>query len=338
MKVSVVIVNWNGKKYLERNLPFLWKQTYRDYEVILVDNGSNDGSVDFVGEHFPQAHIIRNDTNLGFSLANNIAIQQSSAKFIATLNNDVRVTPQWLAELIRTAEPDKDVGMCASKILFQHRPYLIDSAGITVDRIGTAWNRHNGEPDTTQDVEPTEVFGACAAAALYRREMLDQIGLFDEDLFAFYEDVDLAWRARLAGWRCFYVPTATAYHTHSGTAGEGSPLKRYLIGRNKVWVTLKNYPSPQLYYYLPLMLAYDAMSVAYALLWNRDGHLLRGKIHSLAGLLKMLKKRREIQKNRWVPFSEVERYMDPLPSPIGVLRRHKRLQEILRYAGPIEGS
>lgn len=323
---------------MERNLPFLWKQTYTDYEVVLVDNGSNDGSVEFVEKHFPHIRIIRNDTNLGFSAANNIAIRQSSAEFIAALNNDVRVSPQWLAELVRTAETDENVGMWASKILFLHRPYLIDSAGITVDRIGAAWNRDNGEPDTTEDVEPTEVFGGCAAAVLYRRQMLDQIGLFDEDLFAFYEDVDLAWRARLAGWRCLYVPTARAYHTHSGTAAEGSPLKRYLIGRNKVWVTLKNYPSPQLYYYLPLMLAYDAMSIAYALLWDRDGHLLWGKTYALAGLLKMLKKRREIQKNRRVAFSQVERYMDPLQSPIGVLRRHKRLQEILRYAHPIEGS
>ncbi len=339
MKVSVVIVNWNGKGYLETSLPFLSKQTYADYEIILVDNGSSDGSADFVSEHFPQVQVIRNDTNLGFGAANNIAIQQSSARFIATVNNDTRVSTQWLGELVRAAEEtDRDVGMYASKILFHHLPYLIDSAGITVDRIGTAWNRSSGELDATDDVEPIEVFGACAAAALYRREMLNEIGLFDENLFAFYEDVDLAWRARLAGWRCLLVPTATVYHTHSGTARKDPPLKSYLMSRNKSWVTLKNYPSPQLYYCLPLMLGYDAMSIAYALLWKRDGQSAWGKIHSLAGLLNILKKRREIQNKRRVSFSELGNYMDPLESPIGVLRRHKRLQEILGLADSIESS
>ncbi|MCK4470571.1 MAG: glycosyltransferase family 2 protein, partial [Anaerolineae bacterium] len=156
-RVSVVILNWNGRRYLEDCLTSLQDQTFTDFDVILVDNGSTDGSVEWVAERFPQVRVIRNETNVGFAAGNNQAIRASQAEFVATLNNDTRVEPDWLAMLIAAAEEDPTVGMCASKMLFADRPEIINSTGINLDPIGIAWDRRGGEPDDRQETEPVEV-------------------------------------------------------------------------------------------------------------------------------------------------------------------------------------
>ncbi|MFQ6059195.1 MAG: glycosyltransferase family 2 protein [Anaerolineae bacterium] len=322
---SIIILNWNGRPYLEGCLSSVMAQTYPDFEVVLVDNGSTDGSTEFVARRFPQVRIIRHDENLGFAAGNNAAIRATRSLYIATLNNDARAEPAWLAELVEAMESDAQVGMCASKMLYAHRPEVIDSAGLSPDVAGIAWNRRWGERDRGDDAGPMEVFGACAGAALYRRAMLDQIGLFDEDFFAYLEDADLAWRARLAGWKCLYVPTAVAHHVHSATGGVGSPFKNYLLGRNKIWTIVKNYPGPQLFCYLPLIVAYDLAAVAYGLLVRGDMSPLRGRLAALHALPTMWRKRRAIQRQRVVPFADLARHMSPLQSPLSVLRRARSL-------------
>ena len=327
-KVSVIILNWNGRRYLDDCLTSLQAQTYTDFEVILVDNGSTDGSVEWVAEHFPQVRMICNETNVGFAAGNNQAICASQAEFVVTLNNDTRVELDWLASLVAVAEEDPSVGMCASKMLFADRPEIINSTGISLDPVGIAWDRRGGEWDDEQETELVEIFGPCAGAALYRRTMLDQIGLFDERFFAYLGDVDLAWRARLAGFRCLHVPQARVYHVHSATAGEGSPFKNRLLGRNKVWVIAKNYgPAERLLLYLPLIVLYDLAAVVYALVVRRDASSLQGRLEGLRGLPGVWRRRREVQALRQENWGQPwHRHLSPLIPPWRVPARYRHLE------------
>lgn len=325
-RVSVIVVNYNGKGYLEGCLISLAKQTYPNYEIVLVDNASSDGSIEWAARHLPQAKILRNPHNLGFAAANNQAIASTQSEFVALLNNDVEVEPTWLEELTRGAELSPCIGMCASKILFYHHRDRIDSAGIEVDLAGIAWNRANGARDEGGQEVQEEVFGSSAAAALYRRVMLEEIGLFDTDFFAYLEDADLAWRARLAGWRCIYVPRARVYHHHSASAGQLNPSKGFLLGRNKVWCIAKNYPTLPLLLLWPLILFYDLLSLLYSLS-RGDLDPLRGRMEGVRKLGIALAKRDRIQRR-----AHVWRLAAP-KSLFYLFKRQRRLEILLNQAG-----
>jgi GT2 family glycosyltransferase len=327
-RISVIVLNWNGRAHLERCLGSLQAQTYPDFEVVVVDNGSTDGSPELVAQRFPAVRLLRHATNLGFAAGNNAGFRATSSEFVATLNNDAWAEPTWLAELLQAMERHPRVGTCASKMLLASRPGTLDSAGIIADRAGITWNRRNCEPDTGEGEAPTEVFGACAGAALYRRAMLEDVGLFCEDFFCYLEDADLAWRARLRGWRCLYVPTAVVHHAHSATGREGSAFKNRLLGRNKVWLIARNYPSPQVWLHLPVIAAYDAAAVAYHLLARRDTSPLQGRVAGLRGLPRALRQRRDIQARRTVPWPELATHLSPLPNPLQVLRAHRGLPRV----------
>jgi GT2 family glycosyltransferase len=289
--VTVIIPNWNGRPLLEQYLPALAAQTYGDFNIIVVDNGSRDGSAAWLAEQWPSVQVMHNESNLGFAAANNMAIRATRDEFIVTLNNDVRTEPDWLAELVAAA--NVGAGMVASRILLATHIGKLDSAGIEVDRAGVARNRGWGQPAANAGVGAT-VFGPSGAAALYRRSMLDEIGLFDEDFFAYYEDVDLAWRGQWAGWQCLYAPMAVAHHVHSATSVQGSPFKTRLLARNRIWAWLKNYPFPQLLWYCPAIWTHDLLSLGLALASGRFQGALEGRAQALKGLPRMLAKRREI--------------------------------------------
>lgn len=310
-KVTIVIPNWNGRPHLQRCLPAVLAQTYSHFEVVIVDNASTDGSVDLVRDQFSQVHLIVNESNLGFAEANNIAIRATSAPYIATLNNDTRIEATWLSELVNSMASDSGVGMAASKILYMQPPYLVDSAGIEVSRAGLAQNRYNGMHENSVEIEPYEVFGPSAAAALYRRAMLDEIGLFDESYFAYHEDTDLAWRARLMGWRCLYVPTARVYHAHSATSRQGSPFKRYLLARNGLWTIFKNYPSPGFWLYLPEIVFYNLLSIIYRVILERSWSPVSGSLAALGQMPKVFRQRRLIQNQRCVSSQYMRNLMSP---------------------------
>lgn len=289
--VSVIVVNYNGLRFLQKCLDSLLAQSYKNMEVVLVDNCSADGSTSFVKANYPSVRLIENDANLGFALANNIGIQSSHGELIATLNNDTEVTPRWLGSLVQAATNDDGVGMCASKMLFMKSPGIIDSTGICISRSGACWDRGMFESDSGQYASG-EVFGPCAGAALYKKKMLDEIGLFDEDFFAYMEDVDLAFRGRLAGWKCLYVPEAVVYHFHGGTAGYGSEFTIYYGNRNIVWNVVKNYPMPMLLTSLPFIVCRNLAVIPY---YTARGHgvtILRSKADAVKGLPGILAKRR----------------------------------------------
>jgi len=288
-ETSVIITNWNGKQWLPTCLAALTQQTYRDFEIIFVDDGSTDGSAAWVVEHYPQVRLIEQKPHVGFAAANNIGIKAARGKYIVTLNNDTQPDENFLQALV-TGIIAPDVGMVAAQMRLWDAPQLLDSAGITVDWAGFGWNRGFGQPVAAWET-PQEVFGPCAGAALYRREMLDEIGLFDEDFYAYYEDVDLAWRARRAGWRCRYTPEAWVLHKHSATGRKFNRKKIFLLNRNRLWTIIKNYAAVDFLWVLPLIVFGDFLSLVKQLWQTKSPVPLRARWSAMLGAGKMWRKR-----------------------------------------------
>lgn len=295
--VSVVVVTWDGRDRLVRCLEALDRQQFRDFETLVVDNGSSDGSAELVAERWPAARLIVAPNNVGFAMGNNLAFDLAKGELVATLNNDAYAEPEWLGALVVELERAPAAGAVASRIVLASGPERLDSAGIEVDRLGTAHNRLLGQPVAMAE-EATVVFGASAAAALYRRAAVDRVGLFDEDFVSYYEDVDLAWRLRLAGWECRCAPAAIVRHEHSATGRTGSPLKEYLIGRNRIWSIAQSYPAPELWWWLPMIVGYDAITLAGKSALTRGSAPLRGRLAALRGLGRSIGKRRRFYRER----------------------------------------
>lgn len=245
--VSVVIVNFNRRDLLARAVDSVHAQSRKDVEIVVVDNGSVDGSMEYLRTiESENVRVVSLSTNQGFAGGCNAGIRPARGRFIVTLNNDAEASPRWLEELLKVAESDPSVGMCASKIVFHGDHGRIDKVGHLIYLDGLNHGRGSGEPDVGQFEREEEVLFPDGAAALYRREMLDGIGLFDETFFAYGDDADLGLRGRLAGWNCIYVPTAIVYHRHSATSGKFSAFKAFLIERNRIWVAVKIFPLPLL--------------------------------------------------------------------------------------------
>ena len=295
--VSIIIVNYNGKRFLDACLGSLYRQSYPATEILLVDNGSSDGSVAYVREHYPGVKAIETGENFGFARANNIGIEASRGEYVATLNNDTEVTPSWLSALVEAMQSDGRIGMCASKMLRMDDHGVIDSTGICISRSGACWDRGMFERDAGQYEKTEEVFGPCAGAALYRRAMLDEVGMFDEDFISYQEDTDLAFRGRLAGWKCLYVPKAAVYHVHGGTAGYVTDYTIYYGNRNIVWYPLKDFPAGLLLTSLPFIVGRSLGVIPYYMRRGRGATILRSKADAVKGVPKMLGKRRKSGKN-----------------------------------------
>ena len=310
MKVSVIVLNWNGKKYLPECLDSLGSQTLRDFEVVLVDNGSSDGSTDFVRERYPWVRLVALQENTGFAEGNNRGLKESTGEYVVTLNNDTRVMPDFLAELVRSAEADPRVGMSAAKMRNYFESDRIDAVGLKIGSNGLGYNIGVGETDAGK-YDGVAVFGPCGGAALYRRAMLDDVGFFDPDFFAYYEDFDLAWRGRLAGWQCAVAPRAVVYHVHSATSGEWSPFKVYQTHRNKWYVIIKNWPRGLLLRRLPGILAFDAAALLLAVLKGRGSAAVHARSDLLKSAKRLLEKRREVQARNKLSPPEIGELFSP---------------------------
>lgn len=311
--VSVIVLNWNGREFLGECLSSLQNQTYPSREVLLVDNGSEDSSVEWVKAHHDGAiRVIENRENLGFAKGCNIGIMASRGEYIALLNNDARADPHWIEELVTAAETDDRIGMCASKIYFADRPGVIENVGHLIYPDGLNRGRGRLELDHGQYSRQEEVFCPSGAAALYRRRMLEEIGLLDEDFFAYGEDADIGLRGRLAGWRCLYVPTAVVHHRYSATVGAYSLFKAFHVERNRIWITVKYLPARMLvvspfYSGVRLILqAYGALTgtgaagvcVRHYSRWELVKTLLVAYLAALRGIPRMWRKRKELRKLR----------------------------------------
>src|SRR2546427_7470999 len=242
--ISVIVVNWNGLGLLDECFESLARQTWRNKEFILVDNGSTDGSRELLmswAKRLPEAQTILLSTNTGFCKGNNIAFSRARGEWIALFNSDAVADPDWLKELMRYGDPTKRVGMLASKILFQNPEDVIDKVGHLIYWDGQNRGRGTMETDVGQYDQPEEILWPDACAAMYHRQLLEETGGFDETCFAFGDDADLGIRARLLGWKAWYVPSAVAYHRHSASFGVYSPLKVMLVERNRLLLAIKSF-------------------------------------------------------------------------------------------------
>jgi GT2 family glycosyltransferase/SAM-dependent methyltransferase len=306
--VSVIVVNWDRRELLRLCLLSLRAQTMRDFEVIVVDNGSRDGSVAMLREEFPEAAVIVNPRNLGFCAANNQGIARARGRYIALLNNDAEAGPRWLEALLEAIRAAPDVGMCASKILLHARPDIIDKVGHLIYPDGQNRGRGCGEIDRGQYDGLEEVLFPDGCAAFYDRRVFETVGAFDEDFFAYGDDAELGLRIRLAGWRCLYVPSAVAYHHHSSTLGRFSEERIVLVERNRIWLAVKLFPWRLLVlnkYYTAVRLATNALAAIRGQgeagsfagargWWALARCLLRAWGQAIKGLPRMLGKRREV--------------------------------------------
>jgi GT2 family glycosyltransferase len=312
-RLSVVIPHWNAQQFLPLCLAALRAQTYPDVEVIIVDNASHDGSQEYIKTHFPEMHLIELAHNRGFTGACNVGIAAATGEFIALLNNDTEVVPAWAAALVEGLQQHPAAGFAASRMMLFDRRDHFHAAGDFVRVDGQAGNRGVWELDQGQYDEPAWVFSACGGAAVYRRTMLEAIGALDDDFFFSLEDIDLAWRAQLAGYRCIYLPAARVYHMLS--ASGGGVTASYYAGRNSIWVLVKNYPRPLWRKYGRRILAQQARLALEALRAWRGAAArarLRGMLAALWGLPKMLRKRRHIQGQGRASLAYLESILVPL--------------------------
>jgi GT2 family glycosyltransferase len=318
-RASIVIVNYNGGALLRECAASVAAQTYRDFETIVVDNGSIDDSVAMAGGMLGDATIVRLQTNTGFARGNNLGIARATGELIVTLNNDARLAPTCLAELVAAADRHRDAGMFAPKILVSTDPTRIDSAGLLLFADGVYRPRGWQELDGPDFADEAEALFPCAAAALYRRSMLDDVGLFDEDYFLYLEDGDLGMRARLRGWSCWYVPRAVAWHLKSSTAGKHSAVKAYYVERNRIFNVIKHAPLPVIAV-SPLATLYRYVLQAFAALTGRGASggfvrdysrrellviLVRSYGAALRALPTMWRRRRAIQRRRRLSRREI---------------------------------
>ena len=309
--VSVVVLNWNGRHFLETCLSSLLRQTYPNYEIWLVDNGSEDGSVEYVQTHFPTVQVLALGHNTGFSAGNNAGMRAARGEYIALLNNDTEVDPRWIEAQVSALEDNRRAGSVASKLVFFDDRRVLDTAGNFFSIVGKGEKIGHGEIADERFGQRREVFAFCAGACLLRRSMLDEIGLFDEDFSpANYEDIDLAFRAQLYGYRCVYEPEAVVYHRVSATLGARNEKMYYLGNRNLEYVYFKNMPAPLLWKYGLLHLAYELVGLAYDSYHGYGRAVLRAKRDAWLNAPRLLQKRRELQRARRISAREVEELLD----------------------------
>ncbi|MFH1207291.1 MAG: glycosyltransferase family 2 protein [Patescibacteria group bacterium] len=316
--ISIIIVNWNGREHLDACLRSVFAQTYKDFEVIMVDNGSVDDSVSFVEKNFPDVQIIPLKRNTGFAEGNNVGIREalknSSIKYIVTLNNDTEVQADWLEQLIRVAQQDDRTGAVASKIKFFFERDKLDSTGdYLLPGTLKVITRGYGDIDKGQYDRIEECFSARAGAALYRREMLEDCELsgdyFDSHFFAYIEDSDLSIRARLRGWKIMYAPQAVVYHKVASTTKKLSYIfRRYHSGRNRLFTAIKDYPASL---WLKSMKGRESVDADYRMTIGENILIYTKIIGSLVvSWPRLLRQRRQIRRKRKVGNKEIKGWME----------------------------
>ncbi len=299
-RISVIIPNYNGRNILPACLDAILRQTRPPDEIIVVDDASTDDSPALVRQKYPQVNLVTLPVNGGFCRAANAGLRTATGDWLALLNNDTEAHPAWLAEMVAALEAHPDISFCASKILFHDRRNIVNSAGLFMRVDGVGRDIGYGCPDGPEFAIVRGVFGASGGAAIYSRAMLDDIGLFDEDLVAYGEDLDLSFRAQLRGYRCLYVPTAVVYHHGGATYKRNSATAVYYGSRNMLMVILKNMPSVLLRRYWPRMLAAQLYQVVYFTFKGLGWASVRGKMDALRRLRMILAKRKEIMQARRV--------------------------------------
>lgn len=310
--LSIVIPNWNGLKFLQTCLDALKRQTYTHLEVVIADNASSDGSQAFIKTNYPYVRLIELPENRGFTGACNAGMQAAQGELICLLNNDTEVDKGWAAAVVDAFAHHPEVGVVASKMLMFDQRDTIHTTGDFFTTEGKPGNRGVWQRDTGQYDREEYVFSACGGSSVYRREMLDKIGLLDDDFFFSLEDVDLGWRAQLTGWRCLYTPKAIVYHHLSATGG--GVTASFYDGRNLILLLMKNLPTPLWRKYRGQILRSQWRSAWNAIrAWRGKAARarLRGILVGLRDTFRLRHKRHEIQAMRTVSIEYLESMLSP---------------------------
>lgn len=307
VKLSVIIPNWNGKHLLKICLPSLRKQSFKEFEVVIVDNGSTDGSVHYIETYFPEVKLIKLESNIGFAPAVNLGIKICVGEMMVLLNNDTEVDRDCLKFLVTAAEKKKNVGFIAAKILNFNNRKLIDSAGDYIDAVGHADNVGRGELDGPEFSKSGPLFLATAGGSLFKREVFEKVGFFDHEYFAYMEDVDFCLRAQMMGLKGWYEPKAVIYHIHKATSSKNPGFTEYLQYRNMTLTVLKNFPRELFmkdFNWLKAILV-NINTIRFLASTGYLKEALKAEWFILKTLPKILKKRHEIQTNIKVPIEYI---------------------------------
>lgn len=310
--ISIIIPNYNGISHLAACFESLRKQTLQNFKICLVDNNSSDDSVKFTKEYFPEIEILQLSSNTGFAKAVNEGIKQSlkdiNIKYIVLLNNDIECDKNFLLELVNSFKSD-DIGSAAGKMLNYFERNIIDNAGDFIKRRGTPYARGHGEKDQGQYDNAEYIWGACAGAAIYKREIFEKAGLFDEDFFAYFEDVDFNFRMQLLGYKCYYNPKAVCYHKRGATLKDKVGFETMLCEKNLIALRLKNYPLNLLLRWTPFFMA-GRFRRYYNLTRTNSFKVFfsafKGYLWGLSEIPKSLAKRGKIQKQIQVTSEYIE--------------------------------
>ena len=309
-RVGVVIVNWNAGALLERCIESLARQTFKPHRIIIVDNASSDRSADIVDKLYANVQVVRLETNVGFAAGNNIGVGHAAdCKWIALLNPDAFAEPRWLEQLLFMASEHPEYAFFGSRMLVESNTNILDGTGDVYHVSGLAWRNGHGQLADHRNLEAVEIFTPCAAAALYRRDVLLETGGFDKIYFCYFEDVDLGFRLRLAGYRCLYVPDAVVHHVGSALTGRNTDFTVYHGHRNLVWSYFKNMPWPLLGLYLPQHILLNLVSLIWLTLRGHGRVIVKAKWDALKGLPRVLQERKIVQATRKVSAWELRRMM-----------------------------
>ncbi|UCD58995.1 MAG: glycosyltransferase family 2 protein, partial [Candidatus Hydrogenedentota bacterium] len=293
--VTVVITNYNGRRFLADCIDSVMSQTVKPAEIYVVDNASTDGSTEFLTDTYPDVKLLEMGENAGFARAANAGIRESTGDFIALLNNDAVADRYWLEHLLRRIRGSEEIGFCASKMLFSWNKEMINNAGIGLTDYGLAYDRGLHVADGEAFANDQLVFGACGGATLLRRRMLDRIGLFDEDFFLCYDDADLSFRAQLMGYKCMYVANAVVYHAGGATVPYHGKTSRFHSCRHFIIVMAKNMPGQILLRRFGAISWFCLKNTARSFVEHRDLTNLRGYLSGIAAIKRNLKLRKQIQ-------------------------------------------
>lgn len=313
-RLTAVVLTYDRRDLLDVILPSVERQTLRDMRVLVVDNGSGDGSADYVRRRWPAFELLELPQNIGVAAALNRGVEAVSSEYVALLNNDLELEPDYLELLVRALDRHPEAASATGKMLSFFDRARLDAAGDLFMWSGIATHRGVGELDTGQYDRPEEVFAPCAGAAVFRRRCFDVVGTFDADFFAYLEDADWGLRAQLAGFTARYEPTAVCYHMGAATTSTQKSRYNALLRRNQVWLILKDYPASALVRHASKVVVHQA---AWLVTAAREGRL-REQLTVLAavarGLPRILRKRREVQATRRVSLQRLDAVVSAEPT------------------------
>ncbi|MFZ6798320.1 glycosyltransferase family 2 protein [Undibacterium sp. Di24W] len=340
--VTVVIVNWNSGSLLADCLQHLTLQTIRPKKIVVIDNFSSDDSIANI-EQFERVEILRMQSNLGFAAANNYVLKHCTTEFIALLNPDAFPAPNWLEKLFLAAEAYPTSASFGSRQVRHENTQLLDGIGDSYHMSGLVWRAGYGAQNLEHCLQPCEIFSPCAAAALYRTKVLQELGGFDEDFFCYVEDIDLGFRLRLAGHKSYYVPEASVRHVGSAsTGGSGSDFSVYHGHRNLIYAFIKNMPGALFWLLLPLHLLLNLVTIAVFMRRGQCKLILRAKRDALFGLPQAWRKRQQVQSTRVATLGEIWHVLDKqfLPKrqpPINAAPARVVPRQAPQYSSKMEG-